>query len=85
MLAILEGGIKGYKSLYMHTGIIQCNILTGNLIINKENNNLSWLAFLIDFNLTIKKQQEGPLGAQGKTNIKVFMAIGVLLGEIHSA
>jgi hypothetical protein len=39
---------------------------------------------LIDFNLAIKEWQEGPLGVQGKTSIKVFMAIGVLFGEKYS-
>jgi len=41
MLAILEGSIKGYESLYMRAGIIQYNILIGNLIINEEDNNPS--------------------------------------------
>jgi len=41
MLAALEGGIKGYESLYTRAGIIQYNILTGNLIINEEDDNPS--------------------------------------------
>ncbi len=53
-------------------------------MINKEDNNLSQLAFLIDFNLVIKEKQEGPSGVQGKTSTRVFMAIGVLLGKKHS-
>ncbi|XTI82770.1 hypothetical protein V2W45_1464204 [Cenococcum geophilum] len=40
-------------------------------------------AFLINFNLAIKEQQKGPLGARGKTSTRAFMAIRVLLGEIH--
>jgi len=56
MLIILKGGIKGYEFLYMQAGIIQCNISTGNLIINKKNNNPFWPAFLINFNLTIKEK-----------------------------
>ncbi|XTI96187.1 hypothetical protein V2W45_1475024 [Cenococcum geophilum] len=35
-----QGSIKGYESLYTWAGIIQYNILIGNLIINKEDNNL---------------------------------------------
>jgi hypothetical protein len=37
--------------------------------MNKEDNNPSWPAFLINFNLAIKEQREGPLGARGKTGI----------------
>ena len=83
MLNILKGGIKRYKSLYIQASIIQYDILTNNFIINKEANNPSQLVFLINFNFTIKEQREGPLGVQGKTNIKIFIAIGVLLGEIY--
>ena len=54
-------------------------------MMNEEDNNPSWLAFLIDFNLAIKEQREGPLGAQGKTGTKTFIAIRVLLGEIYLA
>ena len=39
MLAILKGSIKGYKSLYIQAGIISYDISTGNLIINKKDNN----------------------------------------------
>jgi len=53
--------------------------------MNKEDNNPSWPVFLINFNLVIKEQWEGLLGVWGKTSIKAFMAIGVLLGEIHLA
>jgi len=41
MLAILKGSIKEYKSLYTQAGIIQYNILIGNLIINEKDNNPS--------------------------------------------
>ena len=41
MLAILEGGIKEYESLYTQASIIQYNILIGNLMINEEGNNPS--------------------------------------------
>jgi len=34
--------------------------------MNEEDNNPSWPAFLIGFNLAIKEQREGPLGARGK-------------------
>ena len=54
-------------------------------MINKEDDNHSWPAFLIDFDPTIKEQREGPLGAQGKTSIRAFIAIRVLLGKIYLA
>ncbi|XTI93423.1 hypothetical protein V2W45_1472784 [Cenococcum geophilum] len=41
-------------------------------------------AFLINFNFTIKEKREGPLGVRGKTSIRAFIAIGVLLGKKHS-
>ena len=53
--------------------------------MNEENDNPFWLAFLIDFNFAIKEQQEGLLEVWGKTGIKAFMVIGVLLSKIHSA
>ena len=53
--------------------------------MNKEDNNPSQPAFLINFNLAIKEQWAGPLGARGKTSIRAFIVIGVLLGEIHLA
>jgi len=53
--------------------------------MNEEDDNPFWPAFLIDFNLAIKEQREGPLGAWGKTGIRAFIAIGVLLGKIYLA
>ena len=53
--------------------------------MNKKDNNLSQLVFLINFNLAIKEQWEGLLEVWGKTSTKVFIAIGVLLGEIYLA
>ena len=84
MLTTLEGSIKGYKSLYTQASILQRDILIGNLLINEEDDNPSWRLFLINLNFAIKEQQEGPLGARGKTSIRVFIAIGVLLGEKYS-
>lgn len=84
ILAALEGGIEGYESSYTQAGIIQCDISIGNLMMNEEDNNPSWPAFLIDFDLAIKEKREGPSGARGKTGTRAFMAIGVLLGEKHS-
>jgi Fungal protein kinase len=52
--------------------------------MNEEKKNPSWPAFLIDFDLAIKEQQEEPLGARAKTGTRAFMAIGLLYGEKHS-
>ena len=52
-------------------------------MINKKDNNFFQPVFLIDFNLAIKEQREGPLGVQGKTSIRAFIVIGVLLGKIY--
>ena len=84
MLAALEGGIKGYKSLHTQAGILQRDISIGNLLMNEEDDNPSWRSFLIDLDLAIKERREGPSGARGKTGTRAFMAIGVLLGEKHS-
>jgi len=53
--------------------------------MNKEDDNSSWPVFLIDFDLAIKEQQKGPLGARGKTSTRAFIAIRVLLGKIYLA
>lgn len=70
----------------MHTraGFLQGDISTGNLILNDDEENPSWSAFLIDLDLAIKEQRERPSGARGKTGTRAFMAIGLLLGEKHS-
>ncbi|PLB49113.1 hypothetical protein P170DRAFT_455861 [Aspergillus steynii IBT 23096] len=84
MLAALEGCVDGYQSLHMMAGLFQGDISTGNLMMNEEDGNPSWLAFLIDLDLAIKEDRTAPSGAQGKTGTRAFMAIGVLLGDIHS-
>jgi len=52
--------------------------------MNEEDDNPSWKLFLINLDLVIKEKWEGLLGVWGKTSIRAFMAIGVLLGEKHS-
>lgn len=75
---------EGYESLHMKAGFLQGDVSTGNLILNDEEENPSWPAFLIDLDLAIKEQRERPSGAKGKTGTRAFMAIGLLLGENHS-
>ena len=41
MLAALEGGIEGYESLHTQAGILQRDILIGNLLMNEEDDNPS--------------------------------------------
>ncbi|KAE8397967.1 hypothetical protein BDV37DRAFT_276489 [Aspergillus pseudonomiae] len=84
ILSALERCIEGYESLHLHAGLFQGDISTGNLIINNEEGNPSWPAFLIDLDLAIWERREQPSGARGKTGTRAFMAIGLLLGEKHS-
>ncbi|KAE8400506.1 hypothetical protein BDV37DRAFT_274354 [Aspergillus pseudonomiae] len=83
LLNALQSCLEGYESLHAHTGILQGDISTGNLMINEDKKNGSWPAFLIDLDLAIKEQREQPSGARGKTGTRAFMAIGLLLGEKH--
>ncbi|KAF2179316.1 hypothetical protein K469DRAFT_301144 [Zopfia rhizophila CBS 207.26] len=85
LLAALEGCIEGYKSLHTKAAMLQRDILPSNLIINKEDDNPSWHAFIINLDLAIKKQQEKSSGAREKTGTRAFIAISVLLDdEKHS-
>jgi hypothetical protein len=84
MLSALEGCIDGYESLYTQTGMIQSDISIGNLMMNEDDDNPSWRAFIIDLDLAIREQREWSSGARGKTGTRAFMAIGVLYGEKHS-
>ena len=85
MLTALKGGIEGYESLHTKAGILQRDVSIGNVLLNEEDDNPSWPAFLIDLDLAIKEKREEPSGARGKTGTRAFMSIGVLLGENHSA
>jgi hypothetical protein len=84
LLSALEACIEGHESLRSKAGILQRDISINNLMINEDEENLSWRAFLIDLDLAIKEQQEGASGAREKTGTRPFMSIGVLLGEQHS-
>jgi hypothetical protein len=86
LLTALEGCINGYESLHIRAGMLQCDISLNNLMINEEDDDPSWPAFLIDLDLAIKENREELLGARGKTGTRAFMAIGVLLdkGTIRS-
>ncbi|KAF2475021.1 uncharacterized protein BDR25DRAFT_301533 [Lindgomyces ingoldianus] len=85
LLGALESCIEGYESLHTRAGMLQCDISPNNLMMNEEDDNPSWRAFLIDLDLAIKEQREKSSGARGKTGTRAFMAIGVLLDdEKHS-
>ncbi|KAI1559232.1 FunK1 protein kinase [Pyrenophora tritici-repentis] len=65
--------------------MLQRDISLNNLMVNEDDRNPSWRAFLIDLDLAIKEQREKSSGARGKTGTRAFMAIGVLLDdEQHS-
>ncbi|KAF2731547.1 hypothetical protein EJ04DRAFT_579020 [Polyplosphaeria fusca] len=78
LLAALENCIAGYESLHMRAGILQRDISPNNLMVNEDEDNPSWHAFLIDLDLAIKEDREKASGARGKTGTRAFMAIGVL-------
>ncbi|OJD10456.1 hypothetical protein AJ78_08541 [Emergomyces pasteurianus Ep9510] len=83
LLTGLAGCIEGYMSLYDKTDLIQSDISPRNLMVNEDNDNPSWPAFLIDLDLAIKEKRDASSGARGKTGTRAFMAIGVLYGEQH--
>lgn len=85
LLAGLEQCIEGYESLHSRGGMLQRDISLNNLMVNEDDENPSWRAFLIDLDLAIHEQREMSSGARGKTGTRAFMAIGVLLDdEQHS-
>ena len=85
LLAALESCIEGYESLHTRGGMIQCDTSPNNLMMNEEDDNPSWPAFLIDLDFAIKEQRETFSRARGKFGTRPFMAIGVLLDdEKHS-
>jgi len=53
-------------------------------MMNEEEDNPSWPAFLIDLDLAIKEDREKPSGAPNKTGTRAFMVIGALYGEKRS-
>jgi hypothetical protein len=81
LLTQLEGCINGYESLHVRADMLQCDISPNNLLINEEDDDPSWPAFLIDLDLAVKENREEPSGARGRTGTRAFMAIGVLLDE----
>ncbi|KAI0855407.1 serine/threonine-protein kinase Sgk2 [Xylaria cubensis] len=83
LLAALEGCMKGHKSLY-EAGFLHRDISINNLMINEETHNKSWSSFLIDLDFAVSTSYDGSSGAEGITGTKVFMAIGVLKGALHT-
>jgi len=84
LLAGLERCIEGYESLHIQGGMLQRDISLNNLIINEDDENPSWPAFLIDLDFAIEEKRKTSSGARGRTDTRAFMAIGALLGEKHS-
>ncbi|XTI89215.1 hypothetical protein V2W45_1469436 [Cenococcum geophilum] len=68
-----------YK-LLLNAKILYRNILVGNVMLNKLEDN----GFLINLNLTIKIDRKKASGVPSKTSTKVFIVIGALYGEDYS-
>uniref|UniRef100_A0A8H7NHF6 non-specific serine/threonine protein kinase n=1 Tax=Bionectria ochroleuca TaxID=29856 RepID=A0A8H7NHF6_BIOOC len=83
LLSALEGCVEGHELLY-NAGLLHRDISINNLMVNEDDRNPSWRAFLIDLDLAVREQRESASGAKGKTGTRAFMAIGALLGEQHS-
>ncbi|KAI8710295.1 Non-specific serine/threonine protein kinase [Fusarium sp. LHS14.1] len=83
LLAAFERCIEGHESLY-RAGLLHRDVSINNLMINEDDDNPSWPAFVIDLDLAIRESREAASGAKGKTGTRAFMAIGALLGEQHS-
>ncbi|KAE8133847.1 hypothetical protein BDV38DRAFT_286466 [Aspergillus pseudotamarii] len=81
MLTAFDRCMVGYHSLYIKTGLLQGDISTGNLMMNEDDDNPSWPAFLIDLDLAVQERRDRPSGAWGKTGTRAFMPIGQLLGD----
>jgi hypothetical protein len=83
LLTALEGCIEGYESLHISAEMLQRDISPNNLMVNEDDGNPSWCAFLIDLDLAIKEQREMSPGARGKTGTRAFIAIRILLDEAN--
>ncbi|KAK7229624.1 hypothetical protein V2G26_001794 [Clonostachys chloroleuca] len=83
LLSALKGCVEGHEVLY-RAGLLPRDISINNLMVNEDDRNPSWRAFLIDLDLAVRAQREAASGAKGNTGTRVFMAIGALLGEQHS-
>ncbi|KAJ8131534.1 hypothetical protein O1611_g2086 [Lasiodiplodia mahajangana] len=81
LLNALEGCITGHESLYK-AGFLHRDISINNLIINEDDKSLS--SFLIDLDLAAKVNRIEAPGSKGIPGTRAFMAIGVLMGEVHS-
>ncbi|KAF3768304.1 hypothetical protein M406DRAFT_251055 [Cryphonectria parasitica EP155] len=83
LLTALESCIAGHESLY-RAGFLHRDISINNLIINEDPDNPSWQSYLIDLDLAIEIQRDGISGAKSMTGTRAFIAIGALMGELHS-
>ncbi|KAI2602620.1 hypothetical protein GGR54DRAFT_633840 [Hypoxylon sp. NC1633] len=83
LLAAVEGCIDGHESL-RKAGILHRDISINNLMINEDNDDPPWSSFLIDLDLAIPIDRRNASGARWKTGTRAFMAIGALLGELHT-
>ncbi|KAL9028237.1 MAG: hypothetical protein Q9196_003371 [Gyalolechia fulgens] len=75
----LLGAVHGHKSL-LNAGILHRDISIGNIMLTENEDD----GFLIDLDLAIKISDDRASGAPSRTGTKIFMSIGVLLGEPRS-
>lgn len=80
LFVVFSGCIEGYEFL-CKVGVFYRDIFINNFVINEYMNNFFRFLFLIDLDFVIKEDWEGVLGVKGKIGIRVFMVIGVFLGE----
>ncbi|KAK0630347.1 hypothetical protein B0T17DRAFT_589894 [Bombardia bombarda] len=71
LLAALESCIKRHESLWRKAGLLHRDISINNLMINEDDDNLSWSSFLIDLDLAIREQREGTSGAKSNTGTRI--------------
>lgn len=82
LLGGLVGCIEGHKSLH-RAGLLHRDISLHNLMINEDEDNPSFSAFIIDLDLAIR-EQSATVSRQRNIGTRPFMAIGALLGETHT-
>ena len=77
LLAALRDCVEGHESV-LRAGYLHRDMSINNLMFKSGE------GFLIDFDLAIELEGDGPSGAKEKTGTRAFMAIGALKGLGHT-